>query len=202
MTATTGRLAKVDDYLRRMEEELRTKGVNAAQRREILAELKSHLVDRIAEFQAEGSPDPVGQALAALGDPLEIASELAATANLRAASHSFFPTSLLSAAWSMARKFGRGLRLFLFGFVGYILSLGALITVVMKMVLPDRVGFWVGDFGFVWGIPPNTAAGRELAGNWFIPITAWLAILFAVGTTLLLRHQVRSFLRSHNLRYR
>lgn len=146
-----------------MEEDLRTKGVNAAQRREILAEVKSHLVDRIEEFQAEGSPDPVGQALA-LGDPLEIASEWSATANLRAASHSFFPMSSLSAAWSMAHKFGRGLCLFLFGFVGYTLSLGALITMVMKMVFPDRVGLWVGDFGLVWGILPILR-----------PVASWLA---------------------------
>src|ERR1700686_1591248 len=51
MMPTSGRLAKVDDYLRRIEEELRTKGVNAAQRTEVLAELKSHLIDRTAEFQ-------------------------------------------------------------------------------------------------------------------------------------------------------
>jgi len=85
MTATVSRSAKMDDYLRRMEEQLRTEGVNAAERSEMLAELKSHLIDRIAEFQAEGALDPLGQALAAFGNPIEIASQFAATANLRAA---------------------------------------------------------------------------------------------------------------------
>jgi hypothetical protein len=190
----------MDDYLHRIEAQLRTRGINAAERSEMLAELKSHLIDRIAEFQAEGSLDPLGQALIALGNPIEIASELAATANLRVASRSFFPARLLAAAWSMARKFGYGLRLFASGLVGYTLSLGGLLAAVMKIILPNKVGFWVGDFGVVWGIPPNTAFARELAGNWFIPISAWLAILLAVGTTLLLRHQVRSFLVTRNLR--
>jgi len=200
MTETTGRAAKMDDYLHRMEELLRTNGVNAAERSEILAELKSHLIDRIAEFQAQGSRDPLGEALVALGNPIEIVSEFAATANLHAASRSFFPARLLTAAWSMARKFGYGLRLFIFGLVGYTLSLGGLIAAVMKVIFPNRTGFWVGDFGFVWGIPPNTAFAHELAGKWFIPISAWLAIFFAVGTTLLLRHQLRSFLVTRHLR--
>ena len=200
MTATARRPAKMDEYLQRMEEQLRTEGVNTAERSEMLAELKSHLIDRIAEFQAEGSPDPVGQALAALGNPIEIASEFAATVNLRAASRSFFPARLLSAAWSMTRKFGYGLRLFVFGLIGYALSLGASAAAVMKVILPKQVGFWVGDFGVIWGMPPDTAFGHELAGKWFIPISAWLAILFAVGTTLLLRRQVRSFLVTRNLR--
>ena len=108
--------SQVYDYLGRVEEELRTKDVNGTQGREILAELNSHLIDRIAEFQSEGSPNPVGQAPTASGDRIEIASELGVSADLRATSHSFFPTSLPSAEWSLARKFGRGPGLFLSNF--------------------------------------------------------------------------------------
>jgi hypothetical protein len=192
--------AKMDDYLYSIEERLRTDGVNGVDRTEVLAELKSHLTDRVAEFQAEGSPDPIGQALAALGDPIEIASEFATTANLRTASHSFFPVRLLTAAWRMTSRFGIGLRLFGFALAGYALSIGTAIAAVMKFFLPAKTGFWIGDNGVVWGIPPDGAFAHELAGEWFIPISVLLAIFFAVGTTLLLRIQVQSLLATPGLR--
>lgn len=80
------------------------------------------------------------------------------------------------------------------------LALGAFVAAVMKVILPESVGFWVGDHGIVWGIPPHGAVARELAGNWFIPISVWFVILLAAGTTLLLRHQVQSFLVMRKLR--
>jgi hypothetical protein len=204
MTAKTGGpsqgLTKLDDHLHLIDERLRTNGVNAMQRSEMLAELKSHLIDRIAEFEAEGSPDPFGRAVEALGDPIEIVADFTAIANLRAASPSFFPVRLLTAAWTMTSKFGQGLRLFAFGLAGYALSVGTVFAAVMKLLLPEKVGFWVGENGVVWGIPPDGALAHELIGAWFIPISAWLAIFFAVGTTLLLRHQIQSFMVTIGLR--
>lgn len=194
------RPARMDDYLRRIERHLETNGISGAARNEILTELKSHLTDRIAEFQAGGSHDPLGQALAVLGDPIEIASEFAATARLRAASRSYFPPRLLSAAWSLTRTFGHGLYLFAIGVAGYALSLGGLVAALIKFVLPDKVGLWVGDHGVVWGMPPEGALARELVGNWFIPLSAWFAIVVAAGTTLLLRKHIQSFVAARKLR--
>jgi hypothetical protein len=190
------------DYLRQVEVQLEKNRIDAAARREIISELKSHLIDRIADFQAAGSPDPLGQALVALGNPTEIATEFAATATLRRASRSFFPTVLLLAAWSLGRTFGHSLRLFAIGLVGYAVSIGGLVAMVAKLIVPEKVGFWIGDHGLVWGIPPEGAVARELAGNWFIPLSAWLAIVAAVGTTLLLRKHIHGFLASRRMRQR
>lgn len=184
---------RIVEYLHRIEVQLKSNGIHPAIRNELLTELRSHLLDRVAEFQGNGSPDALGKALALLGDPVEIASEFAAIATVRAAGRSYSPARLLSAAWNLARTFGHGLSLFGIGLVGYALSLGCVVVMLMKIVMPDKVGLWVGDHGIVWGLPPHGALAHEFAGKWFIPVSAWLALLLAAATTLLLRKKIQGF---------
>ena len=104
---------------------------------------------------------------------------------------SFSPIRLLSAAWQLCRVLDRGFGLFVGAIVGYALSLGMLIVAALKVAFPARTGFWVGTHGIVWGVPPEGAVARELAGNWFIPISLWVAIFVGVATTFLVRAGVR-----------
>jgi hypothetical protein len=179
------RLAPFGDYLHQIEAQLETSGVNAAAGTEILAELKSHLADRVIEFQAEGSIDPVGQAIAALGSPSAIGSEFAAISRIRVSARSFSPIRLLSTVWNLCRALGRGFGLFVSALAGYALTIGAMAAAVLKVILPAKIGFWVGSNGMVWGLPPEGAVARELAGNWFIAISLWVAIFIGVSTTFL-----------------
>lgn len=191
---------RLADYLREIEAQLEASGVRAAARNDILAEVKSHLADRVAELQAEGSSDPVGQAIAAFGSPVEIASEFAAMASIGTSARSFSPIRLLSAAWHICRVLGRGFGLFVAAIAGYTVSLGMLMAAALKVIFPARVGFWVGSHGMVWGIPPDGAVSRELAGNWFIPISLWVAMFAGVTTTLLVRARIQRFAASRKRR--
>jgi len=188
--------SSIDQYLRKMESRLRRQGLSATAMSEILAELKSHMIDRVAELQQAGAPEAVQQALQAMGDPDTIADEFAGLRKLRLASRSVLPGTLLAAAWRLTVVGGRSLLLFFCGLVGYTTSVAMLVTAVLKLVIPSRVGFWIGDSGVIWGIPPPDSNGLELAGDWFVPITVCFAIAVCAGTTMLLRKQLRSFAAS------
>ena len=93
--------SSIDQYLRKMESRLRRQGLSATAMSEILAELKSHMIDRVAELQQAGAPQPVQQALQAMGDPDTIADEFAGLRKLKLASRSVLPGTLLAAAWRL-----------------------------------------------------------------------------------------------------
>jgi HAAS domain-containing protein len=186
----------IDQYLRKIESRLRRQGLSTTAMSEILAELKSHMIDRVAELEQAGAPQPVQQALQAMGDPDTIADEFLGLRKLKLASRSVLPGTLLAAAWRLTVAGGRSLLLFFCGLVGYTTCVAMLLAAVLKLVIPSRVGLWIGDSGLIWGIPPADANGLELAGDWFAPISVCLAIVFCAGTTMLLRKQLRSFAAS------
>jgi uncharacterized membrane protein len=170
------------------------KGLDENQRREILAEIRSHLTDRIDQLRQQGSTRPTEDALRAMGDANEIAAQFSEAAVVRASAHSNSPWTLLLAASRLASKGLRGALVFTAGLIGYITAIAFTTAAVAKLILPARVGFWVGPFaGVVWGYPADTSGAHELAGQSFAYISIALAFLFASGTTLLLKKVLRSW---------
>ena len=192
--------ARIDDHLRPIGEHLQAANIDEGVRSDVLTELKSHLTERTMNLEAEGSPDPLAEALDALGDTSDIARQFAAVANAHAAARSFSPFRLLAAAWSLVQICGKGLHLVAVAVAGYALALGAVFAATMKSVNPGQVGFWIGESGIVWGIPADGKIAREVAGSWFIPLSAWLAVFAVVGTALLLRKQMQRFAAHRVLR--
>lgn len=176
-------------YLNRVASGL--KGMSESQRQEIVAEIRSHLAERMQQFGAGGSPRPAEEAVAAMGDANALARQFALAATQQTASRSFAPWVLLRAAARVALSGMKGLVVFLLGLFGYATALAFFVAALLKPLKPSAIGFWVGPHLFVWGMPDRTIGGHELAGQYFIPVSIALAFLFASGTTLALRWLTR-----------
>ena len=174
----------IEEYLKTISAGL--KGIDDAQKHEILAEISSHLSERIAELRAHGEPHPTEQAISSLGDPAELASQFVTEAQTSHGILSYAPWTLLRRAARGARSGTRGFLIFLIALFGYGFAVAGLIAVAMKPFVPG-MGLWVWKFGMVWGVPPGGVAKYELLGTYFIPASILLSFVFASGTTLLLR---------------
>jgi uncharacterized membrane protein len=189
MTVTALSADQIQKYLKQVSAGL--KGIDDAQKHEILAEISSHLRERIAELRAHGEPHSIDQAISSLGDPVELASQFVAEARTSRGIHSYAPWTLLRRAGRAARSGTSGFLIFLIALFGYGLTLGGLVAAALKPFIPE-MGFWVGKFGGVWGVPPDGAAGHELLGPYFIPASILLSFVFASSTTLLLRRLTKN----------
>jgi len=179
----------ISNYLARVKAGL--KGIDDGQQQEILAEIRSHLTDRIEQLKQQGSGSPTEDALTAMGDPEELSLQFISAAVVRAA-RSNFPWVLLRAASRLVFTGLRGTLVFLAGLFGYLTAIAFVGVAVAKLIVPARVGFWVGPHTLVWGYPAHTPGIHEVAGHSFAYISIILAFLFASGTTLLLKQLLRS----------
>lgn len=186
LTATDNAL--VEQYLRCVAEGL--KEIGKVEKQDILAEIRSHLGERIEQLNAQCTNHAADQAIRALGDPNTLAHQFVEAAHQQRAGRSYAPWVLLHAAARTASSGAKGMLVFLIGLFGYGAALGTMVAAVLKHFIP-RVGLWVGSWGFVWGVPPNNVTGRELLGQYFIPACVGLAFLFASGSTVLLQRLMR-----------
>jgi len=193
VTALTADQSSIQEYLKKISAEL--KGIDDAQKQEILAEINSHLSERIAELRAHGEHHPIDQAISSLGDPVELASQFVTEARTSHGIHSYAPWTLLRRAARAARSGTRGLLIFLIALFGYGFAVAGVIAAAMKPFVPG-MGLWVWRFGMVWGVvwgvPPGGATKHELLGPYFIPASILLSFVFASGTTLLLRRLTKN----------
>ena len=175
----------IENYLARVEAGL--KGGDEGQRQEILAEIRSHLMDRIEELRLQGAENPTEVALAAMGDPDALSMQFIAEGVARD-SRSRFPWVLLRAAARVATTGMRGTLVLLLGVVGYAAAFALIAAAVAKVLDPAGVGFWVGPHtGVIWGYPADTLGAHELAGRSFGYISIILGFFFLSGTTVLLQ---------------
>jgi len=179
--------ALIQQYLAKVSAGL--KHTSEDQKKEILAEIDSHLKDRIEELRAGSEPYPVERAISGLGDPAALASEFVAQARTKSGIHSYAPWTLLRKAARLARTGTKGLFIFLIGLFGYGFTVAGLVAAMMKPFVP-QMGLWVGSWGFVWGVKPEGAPGHELLGRYFILASIALSFVFGSTTTLGLRRLI------------
>jgi hypothetical protein len=176
---------KIEVYLGRLRQRLR--GMNDEDAREIVEELRSHIMDRAA---ADGSMTPAGvdEALAALGRPEELASQYMTDSLLARAEVSRSPVRILESLFRWASWSAAGFFVLLGSILGYFLGAVFILVAALKPFHPESAGLWIlpsgaSDFeislrlGF--GNPP--LGGREVLGWWIIPVGfaagCWLVIL-------------------------
>jgi len=133
--------------------------------------------------------NPIERAISGLGDPAALASEFVAEARTKSGIHSYAPWTLLRKAARVARTGTKGLFIFLTGLFGYGLTIAGLVAALLKPFIP-QMGFWVGSWGFVWGVKPDGAPGHELLGRYFILASIGLSFVFGSTTTLVLRRLI------------
>jgi hypothetical protein len=170
--------AHLETYLAQVQRYLH--GLPDAEAREVIAELRSHVLDKI-----DGAPTPqrVEAAVAQLGSPKEVAR-----LNLteRVVVHLEAGRSPWRVLWGVARL----ARLSLYGFftflvslVGYVTAAAFLLTAALKPFNWDRMGLWQvphGDsYSWMMGVTDDPRHGRELLGVWIIPVSIVAALLVA-----------------------
>jgi len=181
---------RIETYLSRLRQRLR--GVNDQDAREIVEELRSHIMDKAAssgkvagdsagEASGELTPAAVDAALAGLGSPEELASQYITDDLLAQAEVSRSPVRILKSLFRWASLSVAGFFVLLGSIGGYFFGAVFVLVAVAKLFHPRTAGLWVfpnasGDLemSFRLGFGSTPAGGRDVLGWWIVPI-GWLA---------------------------
>ncbi len=185
---------RIDAYLKRLRRALGE--LPPEEISEIVREIHSHIVERVE------STDPLNDAalthiLGALGNPEDIGSLYQSRAMVTRARASTSPLLIVMTTIRWAGMSLAGLVTCLFGLIGYVLGIGFLVSPILKMLNPERVGLWVGphywdlSLGALSAAEQGGAHAQEVLGWWLIPFGLSAGPLILVVTTLLLRWALR-----------
>jgi hypothetical protein len=175
---------KVTDYVARLNAAVGR--LPYAEACDLVREIGVHISEKL---QGQSDDASVQRVLAALGSPEELAANYRAELMMARASRSFSPWQLLRAAAFWAKAGAKGIAVFLLALFGYTAGLALTLTVVMKPFLP-KIGLWIGNGSFDFGMPSGNAT-HELLGHWYIPVVTSLAFAIVIGTTQALRMLMR-----------
>jgi hypothetical protein len=166
---------KIETYLARLRGRLR--GVNEQDVREIVEELRSHILDKASLGGEEVTAGGVGATLAVLGSPEELASEYLTDNLLARAEVSRSPLRILESLFRWASLSMAGFFAFLASIVGYLLGVSFILCAMLKPVHPQTAGLWIlsgstDDFliSLRLGFGSAPPGGREVLGWWIVPI--------------------------------
>lgn len=188
---------RIEAYLGTLRGRLR--GISEQEVREIVDELRSHIIDRSAaagEITATG----VDAALAALGTPEELASQYMTDNLLARAEVSRSPVRILRSLFRWASLSVAGFCVLLGSSVGYFFGAVFILVGTLKPFHPHSSGLWIfpngpGDYemSFRLGFGSVPAGGRDLLGWWIVPI-GWIA---GCGLVMLTTHIAVWFVRQY-----
>jgi len=188
---------RIEAYLGTLRGRLR--GISEQEVREIVDELRSHIIDRAAasgEITATG----VDAALAALGTPEELASQYMTDNLLARAEVSRSPVRILRSLFRWASLSVAGFCVLLGSSVGYFFGAVFILVGTLKPFHPHSAGLWIfpngpGDYemSFRLGFGSVPAGGRDLLGWWIVPI-GWIA---GCGLVMLTTHIAVWFVRQY-----
>lgn len=185
-------MAHLDTYLEQVRRGLR--GLSEAEIREVLLELRAHVLDKV---EGHLTPNAVEAALAALGNPREVAriNVTERVAAVMETHRGFF--GVLAAVVRLAGLSLAGFVLFLVSLFGYLIAAGFLVVAVWKPFQPDKVGFWHPAPGsFSLGTIDTAQTSPELLGWWIIPIGLLAGLGLGYLTWALDRFCIRAMVRS------
>lgn len=176
---------KIEGYLTRLRGRLR--GVNQNDVREIVEELRGHILDKAAG-SGEVTPAGVDTALAALGSPEELASEYVTDNLLARAEVSRSPLRILESLFRWASLRVAGFFVLMGSILGYFLGGAFMWCAVLKIIHRQSAGLWVyrdgaGDlqFSLRMGFGAAPVSARDVLGWWVVPI----GLLAGCGLVLL-----------------
>jgi hypothetical protein len=193
-------LAHLDTYLTQVTRHIR--GLPDAEVREIIAELRAHVLDKV---EGDVTPARVEAAIAELGSPREIARVNITERVVARAEARRTPLSVLGGVVRLAGLSAYGLFAFLVSFLGYGAAFAFLATAAVKPFAWNRAGLWIkttgpDDFLASWalGITDNPHPGREVLGGWIIPIgiaaalvIGWMTWRFCIFSLRLMGRRAR-----------
>jgi hypothetical protein len=203
MTMTDDAQQRIEAYLGRLRRRLR--GVNEQVVRDIVEELRSHIMDKLAA-SGESTAAEVDAALGALGSPEELASQYLTDELLARAEGSRSPLRILKSLFRWASLSVAGCLVLLGSLAGYSLGVVFILCAVLKAFHPHTAGVWAipdgtGDteisvrLGF--GGPP--AGGSDVLGWWIMPIGLLVGCGLVILTTRFAIWCVRRYRKSRAL---
>jgi hypothetical protein len=190
MKSTKAPIDTIDIYLLRVKEKLR--GVPGAQVSEILAELRSHILDSVGTPNLAASPNTVEDIIERLGPP-EALAEMWTENLMTQAETSRSPWLVMRTLFRLAIKSPRAFGACLVSVIGYLAAIAFFVCAVAKPFYPERDGLWwdarshtLVGVGFIWPGPPD----RELLGWWIIPLGLLIFVLLFFSTTRFARWNI------------
>jgi uncharacterized membrane protein len=156
-----------DDYIVRCKKSLRI--LSEEDKEDSLLEINSYIYEYLISNNENGKDEIENllNILDRLGIPEETFKELIASKKITQAVKTFNPKVLLQALFLNIKN----------GFIYIILFILFLflacfpVLIILKLINPNKVGYYVGNHSFVIGIPDSTTNQTELLGNWFIPVS-------------------------------
>ena len=205
MTMAGDAQQKVEAYLGRLRQLLLLRGMNAEDAREIIEELRSHLMDKVAA-SGEATDAGVDAALAALGSPEELAKEYMTQNLLARAEASRSPVRILESLFRWASLSAAGFFVLVGSMTGYFLGTVFLLVAALKPFHPQTAGLWLlrdstGDpeISIRLGFGSVPAEGRDVLGWWIVPIGLLAGWAILMLTTRFALWCARQYRRSHLL---
>lgn len=188
-------MAHLDTYLEQVRRGL--KGLSEAETREVLLELRAHVLDKV---EGNLTPGAVEAALAALGSPREVAraNVTERVAAVMETQKGFF--GVLAAVVRLAGLSIAGFLLFMLSLMGYGMAAGFLFVAIWKPFDPTHVGMWVSNGGFTLGTLDHPTS-PELLGWWIIPIGLFVGVMLGWLTWALDRSCIRAMVRAGRRRH-
>ena len=166
---------KIEAYLARVRAQLR--GFNDQQVAEIVAELRSHVIDKLAISGDAVTPSQVDAILAALGTPEELAGQYITDNVLARAEVSRSPLRILDSLFRWASLSVAGFFVLICSVLGYFFGAVFILVAILKPFHPQTAGLWLlhdstGDpeFSFRMGFSSTPPDGRDLLGWWVVPL--------------------------------
>jgi len=177
---------RIEEYLRQVRSRLR--GLREEEVVEIIAELRSHIVER-ATPAGDSTVDGVSAALGALGDPEDLAREYVKDEVLARVETSRSPLRLLDSLFGWATVSAAGFLVLMVTLSGYLLGAVFVLVALLKPFHPATAGLWVLrdsaadlELSVRLGFGTAPSSGRELFGWWVVP----LGLLVGCGLIVLM----------------
>jgi uncharacterized membrane protein len=197
MTMSGDSQQRIDAYFGQLRARLR--GIKDEEVREIVEELRSHVVDKASAF-GEVTPAGVDAALAALGNPEELASQYLTDNLLARAVVSQSPPQILRSLFRWASFSVAGFFVLLGSLIGYFFGVVFILVALLKPLHPHTAGLWAlpsssGDFemSFRLGFGVVPPGGRDVLGWWIVPI----GMVVGCGLVMLTTHIAVWFVRQY-----
>lgn len=174
MTVSEDSQRKIDGYFDTLRKRLR--GMRDEDVREIVEELRSHILDK-AMVGGSVTPAAVDAALAALGSPEELAGQYLTDDLLARAQTSGSLLLILRSLFRWASLSVGGFFILIGSLVGYFAGFVLAWAAILKPLHPQTAGLWMipqpgGDYelSLHMGFAAAPAGAHEILGWWIIPV--------------------------------
>jgi hypothetical protein len=195
---------RIDAYLAKLR--MRLPGIGEQDIREIVAELRSHILDKTIASEDVVTVGAVEATLAALGTPEQLAGEYLRDNLLARAEVSRSPAQILEILFRCASLSVAGFFVFIASTAGYFLGTAFVLCALLKPIHPRTAGLWIipagteeSSMSLRLGFASAPSNGREVLGWWIVPLGLMLGCGLFMLTTRFGLSCVRRYRKTRTL---